>query len=93
MNKEVYITLLSTNNYLKGVLVLNKSLKKTNTKYPLVVLVSPGISEKTVNILSSFKIETIRMTESITLDLSKNNQSAAYSHWNNTFDKLYLFRL
>ena len=93
MNKKVYITLLSTENYLKGVLVLNKSLKKTKARYPLFVLVSPGISEKTVSILSSFEIETIRMTESVALDYGQHNQSAAYSHWNNTFDKLYLFNL
>lgn len=34
-----YVTLLSTNDYLDAVLVLNKSLQRVNSKYPLLVMV------------------------------------------------------
>lgn len=37
--RNAYATLLSTTNYLDAVLVLNKSLKQVNSKYPLVAVV------------------------------------------------------
>ena len=45
--KEAYLTLLSTEDYLKGVLVLYKSLMATKTQYPFIVLLSQRINENT----------------------------------------------
>ena len=37
--RYAYVTLLSTTDYLDAVLVLNKSLQKVNSKYPLLAMV------------------------------------------------------
>lgn len=58
MNKNAYITLLTTKDYLEAVLVLNKSLKKVKAKYPLVVACTPNIYNNEIikNILNTEKI-------------------------------------
>jgi hypothetical protein len=44
MNNYSYITLLSDDSYIFGVILLQESMKKVNTKYPLEVLVTPNVS-------------------------------------------------
>ena len=52
MEKYAYITLLSSDDYVWGVLGLYYSLKKKNKcKYPLIVIVTQDISTETINIL------------------------------------------
>ncbi|MGL6132090.1 MAG: glycosyltransferase [Fusobacteriaceae bacterium] len=87
------MTTLSTENYLKGVLALKVQLNKNNTKYPLVVLLNQKITEKTVDILKKSEIIVKYIESKIVLDkkLIKSNQDKKFSHWNNTFDKLYIF--
>jgi hypothetical protein len=58
MNNYAYISLLSSENYLKGILTLNYSLKLTNTKYPLVVLITENVAENK-KILKIFEQEQI----------------------------------
>lgn len=41
--KKGYITLLSTIDYLEAVLVLNRSLKKVKSKYPLIAATTPKV--------------------------------------------------
>ena len=43
--KKNFITLLSTENYLEAVLVLNRSFKLTNTKYPLIAGVTDELAQ------------------------------------------------
>jgi hypothetical protein len=40
-----YVTLLTNTSYLAGVLVLHSSLLAVNSKYPLVVMVTPSLPE------------------------------------------------
>lgn len=90
-----YITLLSTESYLPGVLALNRSLALVSAKYPLVVLASNGLSENAVGILEQQGLETIRLEVSL-VGCNKReciNQEAGYSHWSNTFDKLAIWRM
>ena len=35
----VYLTMCNTENFLEGVYILNRSLKKVNSKHPLVVMI------------------------------------------------------
>ena len=45
-----YVTVLSTNDYYKGVIVLFESLKQTNPKYNnFVVLVNENIDKEIIN--------------------------------------------
>jgi hypothetical protein len=52
-----YVTLLTKDSYLPGVLVLERSLKSVQTRYPLVVLVTPSLPQSTRDALSRRKIQ------------------------------------
>ena len=43
-----YVTLLSTDSYLDGVLALVSSLRKTKTTYPILCLVTPNVSPESI---------------------------------------------
>jgi len=51
MNKYSYITLLSDDSYIYGVILLNESLKRVESKYPLKVLVTSNVTLPIINIL------------------------------------------
>lgn len=59
---KVYVTILSTNTYLPGVLTLHHSLMQTNTKYKFYCLITPNLSKEVKEILYIFDIETITIT-------------------------------
>jgi hypothetical protein len=54
----VYATLLTKDSYFPGVLVLERSLKSVQSQYPLVVLVTPSLPQRTRDALSRRKIQT-----------------------------------
>lgn len=89
--KKVFITVLSTDSYLKGVLLLSESLKNTKSKYRLVVLVTKSISKNSLSVLEHFNIESIVIENEIQVNLSERNIASSCSHWNNTFEKLQIF--
>lgn len=90
-----FVTVLSSDNYLEGVLVLNESLKRVNSKESLTVLVSNKISNNVINSLTKNNIKIIENNEEIKLpDLTaEKNRNQGVGHWNNTFDKLKVFGL
>ncbi|MEM1485417.1 glycosyltransferase [Oscillospiraceae bacterium PP1C4] len=90
-----YLTLISSDNYLQGALVLNESLKRSHAKYKLTVLISANVSSKVENILNKMQIDVIRINKTVTIDskLEKHNEEVGYKHWNNTFDCLLSFGL
>lgn len=91
--KRAYVTVLSTDEYLIGVLVLNESLIKVNSKYKLVVLINDNISDEAKNILLQKNIEVIKIKS---IDLPEwiiNNNNRKHTNWNYTFDKLAIFEL
>ncbi len=51
-----YVCVLSNDNYLNGVLILNENLKHLSTKYSLLCLINKSISIETRNILDYFNI-------------------------------------
>ena len=79
-----YISVLSTNDYLPGALVVNKCLKLTKTKYPFTILVTENISNNTINILKKNNIQ-IRYIKNIFLKKHKVDK------WYYTFSKLFIF--
>lgn len=95
MLKNAYVTVLSTENYLKGVIGLFESLKLTNPKYNnYVVVVNEKINNETISILESYgylviKRKSIFIPETV---LSKNNK-LNMTRWNYTFDKFNIFEL
>lgn len=87
---RAYITLLSTENYLPGVLALHKSLKRTGTPYSFVSAVSSHIAPEIDPLLENAGIIVRRIpkTTLIPKDMVDNN-----GHWGHTFDKVHLFGL
>lgn len=79
-----YISVLSTNNYLPGALVVNKCLELTKVIYPFHVLITENITEQTKNILKSNNINIIQI-DSIFL------QNHKIDKWYYTFSKLNIF--
>lgn len=86
-NNYSFISVLSTNNYLNGLLVLFFSYKKTNSKYPFLVLLTPNISKKTISILKKFHISYESLSENINnpTDVNKKHR------WFKTYSKLSIF--
>lgn len=94
MNKKSYITVLSTENYLEGVLVLAESLRKVRAEYPLTVLITNDISYEVEKKIRKKGLSIIRKDKVEVPDSIKNkNKKGSFSHWNNTFDKLLIFEL
>lgn len=54
--QQVFVTLLSSDDYLKPVLILNTNLKQLNSKYPLLVMVTDNITQNTINYLQKENI-------------------------------------
>lgn len=95
MNKKSYVTLISTDDYVVGVLALNKCLNMVKSKYQLTVLITPNVSNKVVNILKDNNINLLRINS---IDLpnwikEKNKKNPAWEQWSHTFDKLKMFEL
>lgn len=79
-----YISVLSTDDYLPGVLVINKCLQLTNAKFPFTLLITENISHKTKKILKHYKIN-VKEIKSLFL---KNHK---IDKWYFTFSKLNIF--
>ncbi|MGN6196014.1 MAG: glycosyltransferase family 8 protein [Ginsengibacter sp.] len=88
--KQAFVTFLATENFLPGVLTLNRSLKRFgNTNYPLVVIVSEIISERSVKTLKECGL-TVKIVKEIQSPyLIKKD----YRNFGSTFTKLRIFEL
>lgn len=91
---KAYITLLSTNEYLDGVLALDQSLKNVGSKYPLVVALTGNIEPFIRNIFKLKKIEMIELEEySFPIEYKKRFSAFGTKHWYYTSNKLKIFGL
>jgi glycogenin glucosyltransferase len=87
---KTYVTLLSTVNYLPGVLALNESLRQVESTYPLLVALSINLPSTIRATLLQAGMQVIVLPEGIAVPKKLRDGSG---HWNNTFDKLHLFGL
>jgi len=89
--EKAFITVLTTDSYLPGILVVSRSLKMTGTSIPLFTCVTSDVSASTFSVLRKAGIEIIQI-EALS---SGKNDSSGYSppHWRNTFSKLQIFKL
>lgn len=93
MNRYAYVTLLSSDNYLPGVLGLFNSLRATKTLYPFVV-VATRVSEETIDILSKFDLTIVNAYPiNPPENVAKYNKEIGLGIWNNCFDKFHIFNL
>ena len=92
--KYSYVSILSTDSYLFGALVLWKSLQDTQPKYPFHLLVTPNISKDTLSVLEKSNIQVIKIDpiKNPILNDPKDRRYYNYSKlnmWNLTqFDKI-----
>lgn len=93
--KRAYVTILSTDSYLNGVLVLFESLKKTQpTINTFVVIINEKINQKTIDILNKKQYKVIlKKSISIPESIKITNSLGNTSNWVYTFDKFNLFEL
>ena len=59
MNMNSYVSILTTDHYVLGILVLYESLQQTKPKYPFHCLVTPNLSDKTLHLLKKYEIPYI----------------------------------
>lgn len=81
-----YVCVLSTDDYLQGVLILNENLKALNSKYKLLCIINENICLNAIKILDYFNIKH-KFIPSISYT------SNCYNRWNYTFDKINVFSL
>lgn len=82
---NTYISLLSTDDYLPGVLVVNKCLKLTNAQFPFTILVTENISNDTISILKKNDIQIIVIDRIVNTELSDTHK------WRYNFTKLHVY--
>ena len=88
MNKNcAFVSIITTDDYLPGLLVLYKSLMATDTAYPFLTLLTKNISAKTISELKKHHIPHKIIGETI-----KNPTNVNHHHrWFPTYSKLHVF--
>ena len=85
--RMTYVSILTTDSYLPGLLVLHKSLIDTKTKFPFLVLLTDNISAKAIRTLEKNKINYKILDQKI-INPSKINPE---HRWYSTYYKLAIF--
>jgi alpha-N-acetylglucosamine transferase len=83
-----YVTVLATDSYLEGVLVLYYSLIKQKAQYPFLVLTTANLQDQTYQALNRHGI-SYRSIAPITLPHSLQTQQ---QHWQWSYSKLQIFQ-
>ncbi|PPR00645.1 hypothetical protein CVT24_000868 [Panaeolus cyanescens] len=87
-----YVTLLTSNSYLAGVLVLDYCLRNVDSKYPLVVMITSALSKDVTDILHRRRIAT-RLVQSLRPPEGRHKLIAHDSRFADTWTKLRGFEL
>jgi len=92
--KRTYVTVISTDNYLPGVLALERNIREV-CSYPLIVMLPQGLNEKTYMELSHRNIPFIFADdiEAPKEMLHATEEHSWFGHWAKTFFKLRIFDL
>lgn len=94
IDKRAFMTVLSSNSFLPGVIILHLSLQKYS-RYPLVVLCSDDLSETCYSVLEKCGIAYFVQKNSILpgelLCAEENERKKKFGDWQNTFFKLNMF--
>lgn len=84
---NAFLSILTTDDYLPGLLVLNSSLREVESQYPLHVLLTPDISQNVIDVLDKNCISHSTISQKI------NNPTDIDLHhrWFLTYSKLAMF--
>ena len=95
MNHYAYVTLLTDDSYIYGVMLLQESLKETNCQFPLEVLVTSNVSKPIINILNQMQISYTIIDPIIyenILEYNKKVNPAMARTWSLCLSKLNIFK-
>ena len=96
LKKYAYITLMTKEEFLPGVLILNESLRRVHSQYPLKCLITDNITEQTKKILSNANIEFIIVDKielpSQILDYNNSINPLQTAGWADCLTKLHIFK-
>ncbi|KAG7099334.1 hypothetical protein E1B28_001191 [Marasmius oreades] len=90
--RAAYVTLLTKIDYLAGVLVLHQSLEAVASRYPLVVMVTPTVTEEVRKILLKQGIKLFDVEHLIPKE-SRHTLAAIDARFSDTWTKLRVFGL
>ncbi len=95
--KYCYITLLTNDTYVRGVILLNECLRKTESKYPLLCLITDDVDENTRNILTMNNINyqlvnKIEMPEKL-YNYNKEQNAKQTEIWKYCLTKFNIFKM
>ena len=85
--QHAYVTLLTNNSYLAGILVLNCGLRAVNSKYPLVAMVTPSLPADARSVMRGQGI-VLREVESLKPNAGKHDLNAYDVRFSETWTKL-----
>ena len=88
---QAYITVITNLSYYKGLRVLIKSLKKTNTTIPLFIMLPTDSDERLKSAVYKLGVYVIECDVIQISDAAKTANMV--EHWNQTFFKLNVMRL
>ena len=89
---RAFVTLLSNESYLKGVMGLNRALKDVGSIYPLYCMLSASVGDELVKSLEIEGIVCIHLPNSCLIE-DEELKEGNFSHWSYTFDKLQMWGL
>lgn len=82
-----YVSILSTEAYLPGVLVLHYSLVRTGSRHPFLLLITPNVSERVRHVLAHHNIEYQVLERPIA-----NPKRVGEGHrWYYNYSKIHIF--
>lgn len=85
--KYTFLSILTSNDYLPGLLVLEHSLQKTGAAYPFLTLLTPNISPETRAILDSHEIAY----KILDYNLDNPTNVNRGHRWSYTYSKIFIF--
>ena len=86
MNRT-YVSILSTDTYLPGVLVLHNSLSRTAPRYPFLLLITPNVSDRVRRVLTRHGINYNVLEQPIA-----NPTGVEETHrWHYNYSKIHIF--
>ena len=85
-----YATILTTESYLQGCLVLHESLMATGTAFPFLVVCPSDIPDSVTEALAQKNIQFLKLENLPAEVISRDNSN---SYWNNTLFKIKIFDL
>ncbi|TNY20463.1 glycosyl transferase [Rhodotorula diobovata] len=88
-HRRAWVTLLTNDRYLPGLLVLDHTMKQVGTKYPLVVLTTPSFPDERLALLQALGMRTKR----IELLEPRGEMMLIAERFKDTWSKLQAFAL